>query len=103
MSEIPELTTRDVLQQIDRRLTLIEEDVRQLHGKVESQGESLRTEMKSDNISLRQEIKSDNISLRQEVKSDIGLLRREVDSRFRWLTGIVLASWLSIMSTLLLK
>jgi hypothetical protein len=29
MSEVPELTTRDVPQQIDRRLTLIEEDVRQ--------------------------------------------------------------------------
>jgi hypothetical protein len=29
MSEVAELTTRDMLQQIDRRLTLIEEDVRQ--------------------------------------------------------------------------
>tara|TARA_Y100000588_G_scaffold353008_1_gene406101 strand:- start:245 stop:556 length:312 start_codon:yes stop_codon:yes gene_type:complete len=103
MSEIPELTTRDVLQQIDRRLTLIEKDVRQLHGKLEGQGEGLRAEMKGDNTSLRQEMQDSFSRFRQEMQEGFAQLRREMDTRFRWLTGIVLASWLSIMSTLLLK
>ena len=121
MSEIPELTTRDVLQQIDRRLTLIEEDQRQLHSTMEKGFVELRTELKGDNLLLRQEFKNELGSTRREFKSELGATRQEfkndlagtrqefgtfrheMDTRLRWLTGIVLASWLSIMSALLLK
>ncbi len=99
MSETPELTLRDVLQQIDRRLSLIEEDLRQVDGKVDAQGGNLRAEI----TSARQEAKNDSASLRLEMKNDLGALHRDLDTRFRWLTGIVLLSWLSLMSTMLLK
>ncbi|MBM3278875.1 MAG: hypothetical protein FJY95_12460 [Candidatus Handelsmanbacteria bacterium] len=36
MTSTPELTTRDVLQQVDRRLSLIEEDLRGLDAKVDT-------------------------------------------------------------------
>lgn len=35
MTDTPELTTRDVLHQVDRRLSLIEEDLRSLDTKVD--------------------------------------------------------------------
>ncbi len=110
MSEIPELTSREVLQQVDRRLTLIEEDQRQLHSTMEKGFAELRVELKGDNLLLRQEFKNELGATRQEFKNDIagtrqefGTFRQEMDTRFRWLSGIVLASWLSIMSALLLK
>ena len=65
-ASMPELTTRDVLQQIDRRLTRIEDDQRQ-----------------------------------QDAKREAGFARR--DAKFQWTFGIILTSWLSTMSTLLLK
>ena len=65
-ASMPELTTRDVLQQIDRRLTRIEDDQRQ-----------------------------------QDAKMEAGFARQ--DAKFQWTFGIILTSWLSTMSTLLLK
>ena len=91
----PRTHLRDVLQQIDRRLTLIEEDLRQVDGKVDTQGESLR----NDHASLRLEVKSDIASFRREVESRF----LGIDTKFRWLTGIVLLSWLSLMTTILLS
>ncbi len=40
-----ELTTRDVLLQVDRRLTLIEEDLRSLDGKVDDLDDKLDTKI----------------------------------------------------------
>ena len=41
MTSTPELTTRDVLQQVDRRLSLIEEDLRALDAKLDRRIEGL--------------------------------------------------------------
>ena len=70
MSESAELTTRDVFAQIDRRLTRLEDDLREL---------------------------------RRYVEDRFAALEAKVDRSFRWLLGITLASWLSVMTTLLLK
>ena len=77
----PELTTRDVLSQINRCLELIEGDLRD----------------------LRQESNDDAHSLRREFRGEIALLRQELNSRFYWIIGLVLVSWLSTMGTMLLK
>lgn len=76
-----ELTVRDVLGQVDRRLTLIEGDLRDLRPVLDAQTAGLRNEMNAQTVGLR----------------------NEMNVKLRWLTGIVLASWLSIMGTLLLK
>ena len=76
-----ELTVRDVLGQVDRRLTLIEGDLRDLRPVLDAQTAGLRNEMNAQTVGLR----------------------NETNVKLRWLTGIVLASWLSIMGTLLLK
>lgn len=72
MNDASELTTRDVLQQIDRRLTAVEEGLR-------AQGAELRAEI---------------AALRAEF-------RAEMTSGFRWLVGLILVSWLSIMGMML--
>lgn len=65
-----EPTTRDVLVQIDRRLTRVEDDIRSFDNKVDNKFE---------------------------------MLPKEINTRFQWVTGILLASWISVMGTLLIK
>ena len=69
-----ELSTRDVLQQIDRRLSLIETDVRENNTKTESKIDSVAAEM-----------------------------RREFNGKFNLVTGLIITTWLSVMGTLFFK
>lgn len=77
MTNSTELTTRDVLHQVDRRLTRIEDDLRSLETKV------------------------DHGFGRLDTKIDTGLARS--DDKFRWSYGLMFASWLSLMGAILLK
>jgi hypothetical protein len=94
-----ELTLRDVLSQVDRRLTLIEADVRDLDGRLDG----LRIELKGDMAALGAELRADMGSLRTELRSDTDSLRADLlnrmDSRFTWsiattvaIGGILLAA-----------
>ena len=83
-----ELGTRDVFEQIDSRLGNVEQDIRTL-------GTDLRTEM---------------TGLRSDVRLEISGLRTEMHARFaetnafsRWIIGMVLVSWLSLMTSIWLK
>ena len=67
MSEAPELTTRDVFAQIDRRLARLEDDFREL---------------------------------RRYVEERLHGMQGHFEARF---TALLLAGWLSMMTTLLLK
>ena len=69
-----ELSTRDVLQQIDRRLSLIETDVRENNTKTEAKIDSVAAEM-----------------------------RREFNGKFNLITGLIITTWLSVMCTLFFK
>ena len=88
----PELTMRDVLQQVDRRLTRMEEDMR-------LQRTEILTRMEENVRLLRAEMQTGYDRLDNKIDG----LGARMDSRFQWVLGIVLASWLSTMSTLLLK
>ena len=116
-----ELTTRDVLLQVDRRLTLIEDDLRTQ----EQRSNQLRQEMNTGFAGLRQEMndrfktadqkiddrfktadqKIDDRTnqLRREMNAGFEGLRKEMNTKFHWTLGIVLASWISTIGTLLLK
>lgn len=89
---VPELTTRDVLLQVDRRMTLMEGDLRTLDGKTE---EGFRTQ--------DAKIEALGNDLRQEIRVNTRDLRQELNTRFYWMIGILLASWFSTMGTILLK
>lgn len=75
MSE--EFGTRDVLEQVDKRLSSLEQDVR-----------ALRTETQGGFKDLREEMRT---------------LRSEMSLHNRWLNGGMLTIWLSLMASLWLK
>ena len=91
-SETSEITTRDVLQQIDRRLELIEGDVRVVSEKLDV---SFQT--------LNDKIDTSYRSLNEKWDTSIQTLHEKIDTYFRWTIGIVLASWLSTMGAILFK
>ena len=107
----PELTTRDVLQQIDHRLSLIETDVRENNTKIEAKIDALgaKTEAKIDALDQGQtrsiEGKIDALDHKVEGKIEVEIreLRRELNGKFNLVFGLVITTWLSMMGTLLFK
>ena len=79
MNDASELTTRDVLQQVDRRLTSIEEGQR-------AQSTELRAEISNS---------------RDELQGVAGALRTEMSSQFRWIIGLMLGGWMSTVGLIL--
>lgn len=65
-----ELGTRDVLEQVDARLSNVEQDIRSLRGEING--------------------------LRSEINTRLG-------RQTRWLVGLILVSWLSLMVSIWLK
>ena len=128
----PETTTRDVLHHIDRRLTLIESDVRELGGrileffaafetKIESRFAAFEAKIESrfaaqdakiESRFAAQEAKIESRFAAQDAKIDAvdqGLHARmdrrdqREDTRFRWTIGLMLVIWMSTMGTILLR
>lgn len=104
MDQATELTLRDVLQQIDRRLTAVEEGLRaqsaamaslakELRAEMAALAKELRAEMVALEARLRTEIRDGDASLRGEIQA----LRAEMSTGFRWIVGLILVSWLSTM------
>lgn len=79
--ETPELTTRDVLAQIDRRLSRLEDDVREFRQYVDERFSRLENEVRD---------------LRRDFNA-------KIDAHFRWQVGISLGLWASVMSAVLLR
>lgn len=128
----PETTTRDVLHHIDRRLTLIESDVRELgsrlielfaalEAKIESRFAAF--EAKVDNRFAAFEAKMDNRFAAQDAKMESRFAAQDqkinetsqnlharmdrqeqrADTRFRWTIGLMLVMWMSTMGTILFR
>ena len=98
-----ELTTRDVLQQIDHRLSLIETDVRENSTKLESKIDALeaKTEAKIDALDHKVEAKIDALDNKIEVETRE--IRRDFNGKFNLVIGLVITTWLSMMGTLFFK
>ena len=79
MNDASELTTRDVLQQVDRRLTSIEEGQR-----------AQSSELRADINALRVELCAEISNSRDELQGVAGVLRTEMSSQFRWIVGLML-------------
>ena len=100
---LTELTTRDVLLQVDRRLTLIEDDLRTLDQKWDQRFGTLDQKIDTRFGTLDQKIDARTNQLRQEMHVGFVGLRKEMNTKFHWTLGGVLASWISTIGTLLLK
>ena len=120
-----ELTTRDVLQQIDHRLSLIETDVRENSTKLESKIDALeaKTESKIDALEAKTEAKFDALraeftdridaldhkvegkldSLDNKIEIETREIRRDFNGKFNLIIGLVITTWLSMMGTLFFK
>ncbi|HLG30949.1 MAG TPA: hypothetical protein VI387_12125 [Candidatus Brocadiales bacterium] len=86
---MPELEERQakvegVLEQIDKRLDHLESDVSSLRSEINS----LRDEMHSGMNSLR---------------GEIGELRAKIDTNFRWLVGIMITMWVTMILAIIFK
>lgn len=81
MAESTELTTRDVFAQIDRRLTRMEDDLR----------------------AFRQYIEERFVAMESRLEGRIDRLDDKIDRNLRWVLGMIMISWLSTMSAILLK
>lgn len=87
-----EPTTRDVLLQIDRRLTRVEDDLRAGIAAVAVRIEEVRTELGARIDQTR-----------TELSARIDELNAKIDSGFRWMVGLILAAWITTIGTMLLK
>ena len=107
MTSTPELTTRDVLQQVDRRLSLIEEDLRGLDAKLDAKVNALdmKFEAKIDALDTKFEARLDALDAKIDTKINAldAKFEAKLDSRFNLVIGLILASWFSMMGAFLLK
>ena len=72
-----------VVEQIDKRLTNIEQDQREMLKRMEA----MRRDMESMNSDLRRELRGEMNSMRSELQS-------EINTSFRWLVGIIVTLFL---------
>ena len=100
---LTELTMRDVLLQVDRRLTLIEDDLRTLDQKWDQRfaTSDQKTDARFDTLDQKIDARFDTLDQKTDAKNN--QLRQEMNTKFHWTLGVVLASWISTIGTLLLK
>ena len=101
--ETSEITTRDVLQQINRRLELIESDVRAVSEKLDVSVQTLNDKIDTSVQVLDEKREASAQTLNNKIDTSAQTLNNKIDTYFRWTIGIVLASWLSTMSAILFK
>ena len=98
-----EITTRDVLLQIDRRLELSEGDVRRLDAKIDDVEARLTAKIDDVDNRLNAKIDARIDGLEAKIDMKIELLRKEMNTRFYWLIGLMFATWVSTMGTILIR
>lgn len=95
----PETTTRDVLHHIDRRLTLIESDVRELGSRLIELFAALEAKIESRFAAQDQKINETS----QNLHARMDRQEQRADTRFRWTIGLMLVMWMSTMGTILFR
>ena len=87
-----EFSTRDIFEQVDTRLGNVEHDIR-----------GLRSELRSEVAGLRSDFEHRFDRVYQEIGGMRSELRSEMVAQSRWLVGMILASWLTLMASIWLK
>ena len=99
----PELTTRDVLQQIDHRLSLIETDVRENNTKIENKIDALEAKFEDRINALDHKVEGKLDGLDNKIEVETREIRRDFNGKFNLVIGLVITTWLSMMGTLFFK
>jgi predicted component of type VI protein secretion system len=99
MADASELTTRDVLEQLDRRLTRVEDDLREFRAYVEQALARLEVRLQERFEGRFSSLEARMASLEQRIAA----VEAKVDRHFRFTVGLIMISWLCTMSALLLK
>ena len=94
-----DLTTRDVLTQVDRRVSLMETDVRDLREHMDARFDETGRESNRRFGAIDTRLNA----LRAEVNQQFAALRAEGNARWRWTVGLILVSWVSLMGTNLIR
>lgn len=106
MADAPELTTRDVLEQLDRRLTRVEDDLREFRAYVEQALARLEVRLQERFAGSFAAIEQRFSAVDQRfdtLEQRIAVVEAKVDRHFRFIVGLIMVSWLSTMSAVLLK
>ncbi len=90
---------KGAIEQLDKRLARVENELSELRREVTQLINQLRSEMKSEITQLRAEINQ----VKTEIRSEITQLRSEMLIMFRWTIGIVIGTWILVIIPLLLK
>ena len=105
-----ELGTRDVLEQVDTRLTNIEQDLRAFRNDVRGEYAAVRSEMREGFAAVRGDMNRESAALRSEtnaLRGELNGFRTDTNTRFekftRWNIGFVFATWLTVMASIWLK
>lgn len=99
-----ELTTRDVLVQVDRRVTLIEGDVRELREHMDARFDAAGRETsrqfsdsRRDTAVLLAEARRDFAERLAETASRLDARLDRLNVRLQWGLGLLLASWVTTL------
>ena len=105
-----ELTTRDVLQQVNRRLELIESDQRELNHKVDALDDKFDTRFTAQDAKMENRFSAldDKFDARfsaQDAKMENRFSAQDakIENRFRWTIGLILMSWMSTMGAIIFR
>ncbi len=101
MADSAELTARDVFEQIDRRLTRLEDDLRDFRQYVEQRFQFIEQRFISLEAKLDARLLHD--ARFATIDARFAALDAKIDRHFRWQLSISLMMWLSVMSAILLK
>ncbi|MDE2809670.1 MAG: hypothetical protein OXN90_14745, partial [Gemmatimonadota bacterium] len=71
--------------------------------KTDAQTNQLRQETNTGFAELRKEMNARFEAADQKIDAQTNQLRQEMNTKFHWTLGVVLASWISTIGTLLLK
>jgi DNA repair ATPase RecN len=99
---------KGTVQQMDKRLNHIETDLTiltqrtdQLRNETHQKIDQLRNETHQKIDQLRNETHQKIDQLRNETHQKIDQLRMEHGKMFRWIIGLILASWISILGAII--
>ena len=116
-----EFGTKDVLEQVDTRLTNVEQDIRALRSEMRHDFAAVRSEMREEFAAVRSEMREEFTAVRSgteggftEQDRNTHALRGEMialhselatrlESNTRWMIGLMFAGWISVMASFWLK
>ena len=127
-----EFGTKDVLEQVDTRLTNVEQDVRAFRTEMRQEFAAARSEMREEFAAVRSEMREEFAAVRSEMRGEFVAVRSEMkdgfaiqdrntnvlrsemttlhgelaarlESNTRWMIGLMFAGWISVMASFWLK